>query len=367
MKKVLATLIALSVLGLGSMALAQDKSEPGTATSIKVKPIEAKPVLIKPKPFPPHWGKPPAIQTRDLRPLPGGFGMGSSTLAKWIEENLKADSEKKEKPDTGGPDPKPKPEKGKFGLWLGEDGFIIPGPKTADFIDSDRDGIDDRVQPKPGAPAAKPRPEKPGGGEKPGEKPGGGEKPGEKPGGQLGGGGKPKPPAPFRPKQPRPELPDALQIQVDAFEAGQKALRDALKTKIDALGDDATREDVKAAAEAFKADNKDAIEAQMAAGKALHEAIKENRPEHEKVDRPEPPAAVKEKADAVRGFHQQLGKARHDLHKALKDASEEDRAAMIAAFKAAQKEHHQELKEAKKALREAIRDNAQSGDRRTDD
>ncbi len=40
---------------------------------------------------------------------------------------------------------------------------------------------------------------------------------------------------------------------------------------------------------------------------------------------------------------------------------------MIAAFKEAQKEQHQELKEAKKALREAIRDNAQSGDRRTDD
>jgi len=44
--------------------------------------------------FPGHWGKPPAIQTRDLVKLPGNFGRGSSTLAKWIEKNLKADNER---------------------------------------------------------------------------------------------------------------------------------------------------------------------------------------------------------------------------------------------------------------------------------
>ena len=40
------------------------------------------------KKFPAHWGEPPALQTRDLRPLPGGYGQGSSTLAKWIGKNL---------------------------------------------------------------------------------------------------------------------------------------------------------------------------------------------------------------------------------------------------------------------------------------
>ena len=145
------------------------------------------------------------------------------------------------------------------------------------------------------------------------------------------------------------------------------ALRDGLKANIDSLGEDATREDVKAGGEAFKADNKEAIEAQIAAGKALHEALKENRPDRGKIDRPEPPAAVKAAADVLREEHKALHEARHNLHKALKDASDEDRKAMIAAFKDAQKEHHQELKEAKKALREAIRDNAQTGDRRSDD
>ena len=76
---------------------------------------------------------------------------------------------------------------------------------------------------------------------------------------------------------------------------------------------------------------KSAIAKEMA--EDIHKALEANRPEHGKIDRPEPPAEVKEKADAVRGFHQQLGEARHDLHKALRDASDEDRKAMIAAFK----------------------------------
>ncbi len=46
--------------------------------------------------FPKHWGDPPKIQTRDYRKLPGEYGYGSSTLAKWIAENLKTDKEKKE-------------------------------------------------------------------------------------------------------------------------------------------------------------------------------------------------------------------------------------------------------------------------------
>lgn len=41
--------------------------------------------------FPEHWGKPPAIQTQDYVELPGGYGHGSSTLAKWIATNLEKD------------------------------------------------------------------------------------------------------------------------------------------------------------------------------------------------------------------------------------------------------------------------------------
>ena len=46
----------------------------------------------KPKEYPAHWGEPPRMQTRDLRQLPGGYGMGSGTLARWIRENLDRDA-----------------------------------------------------------------------------------------------------------------------------------------------------------------------------------------------------------------------------------------------------------------------------------
>jgi hypothetical protein len=43
------------------------------------------------KKYPAHWGEPPAIQTRDMVELPGGYGRGSSTLKKWIAANLEKD------------------------------------------------------------------------------------------------------------------------------------------------------------------------------------------------------------------------------------------------------------------------------------
>lgn len=49
-------------------------------------------VASEPKKFPEHWGEPPAIQTRDMGILPGGYGEGSGSLAKWIQENLDKDN-----------------------------------------------------------------------------------------------------------------------------------------------------------------------------------------------------------------------------------------------------------------------------------
>lgn len=59
----------------------------------------------KPKAYPVHWGAPPRTQTKDIRALPGGYGMGSSTLAGWIQKNLDQDAKaspepEKKKPDT---------------------------------------------------------------------------------------------------------------------------------------------------------------------------------------------------------------------------------------------------------------------------
>ena len=53
----------------------------------------------KRKSYPPHWGEPPRRQTRDFRPLPGGYGMGSGTLAQWIQKNLDRDQKKEPAPN----------------------------------------------------------------------------------------------------------------------------------------------------------------------------------------------------------------------------------------------------------------------------
>ena len=70
------------------------------------KPIRPKP--IRPggrKPYPAHWGAPPRLQTKDLRPLPGGYGMGSSTLANWIKQNMDMDAKDPNRGKGGGPKP----------------------------------------------------------------------------------------------------------------------------------------------------------------------------------------------------------------------------------------------------------------------
>ena len=71
-----------------------DKNSADSGDSIKP-PEDPENVYIAPngKQFPTHWGAPPALQTRDLRPLPGGYGNGSSTLAGWIQQNLEKDAE----------------------------------------------------------------------------------------------------------------------------------------------------------------------------------------------------------------------------------------------------------------------------------
>jgi hypothetical protein len=93
MKSLYITILSLLIAGF---AFGEQKTEKKLALG-KV-PSDKRPQVnpekpSKPirKPFPSHWGKPPEIQVRDIRPLPLGYGMGSSTLLHWILENVKKD------------------------------------------------------------------------------------------------------------------------------------------------------------------------------------------------------------------------------------------------------------------------------------
>ena len=91
--------IFLSLL-FAPFLVAQEKPQPRPQVDKKQPIGEVK--RPERKSFPKHWGHPPRIQTKDLRPLPHGFGMGSSTLAKWILNNIKNDKDN--------PKPRPRPE-----------------------------------------------------------------------------------------------------------------------------------------------------------------------------------------------------------------------------------------------------------------
>lgn len=84
--------------GLGPQPVVFQGEVPNTFAFVAA---EKKPVQVQPSPkpqqqakkqaYPEHWGNPPMIETRDYRPLPGGYGFGSSTRAAWIQKNLDAD------------------------------------------------------------------------------------------------------------------------------------------------------------------------------------------------------------------------------------------------------------------------------------
>ena len=71
--------------------------------------------------YPRHWGPPPTYLTKDLVNLPGGYGRGSSTTARWIMQKMKEDSADKIEAIKG---PRPgldrRPDDGKsIGAWPG--------------------------------------------------------------------------------------------------------------------------------------------------------------------------------------------------------------------------------------------------------
>jgi len=63
-------------------------SDPAFGAPDARQPAQTGAIGLRPGKFPPDWGQPPSIQTRDQRILPGGYGYGSSTLAAWIADKM---------------------------------------------------------------------------------------------------------------------------------------------------------------------------------------------------------------------------------------------------------------------------------------
>ena len=163
----------------------------------------------------------------------------------------------------------------------------------------------------------------------------------------------------------KPEISDEVKAQVNAVKELRKALQEELKAKLNELGNDASREEIKATVESFKENNQDTIEEIKAAFATIREESEANRPE--KPVRPEFTDELKAKVEVLKEKQKELHTARKDLHENLKDKSKEDREALIAEFKEANKAKHEEIKTQAQEIKKEIRSLVETEVTRTSD
>ena len=243
------------------------------------------------------------------------FGNGSSTLANWIKENLKKDSI--EKPEI-----------------LTEREKLDPRKHEAEVMGALKEGRITREEAQKKLGALRGEMEK------------------------KGEFKRPK-------RRVKPELSDTVKDSLAEIKADQQQLHESMKAKLADLGKDASKEDMRDAIEAFKADNKDKFEAIKQAHDAIRESIESARPE--KPERPELTTELKVKVEALKEKHEELHTARKELHKQLKEASKEEKQELITEFKETNKAKHEEIKTQSKEIKEEIRALVETEATRTSD
>ena len=332
MKKIIIALFASLMLSSFLFSESPTRPETGGPDPRPQKPGEGgqKPEVGRPAPkphFPLHWGKPPALQTKDIRPLPGGFGMGSSTLANWIKENIEED-----KANGRGPGGQGKPEKPEV---LTDKEKLDPRKSEGEVLKQAKEGKISQEDARKKLDALR---------------------------GEMEKRGELK-----RPKRPaKPELSAEVKTKLDDIKSQQDAIAKEMKSKLDALKNDgASKEEMRKAVHAFQKDNKDRLDAIRDAHKEIHDSLKGARPP--KPERPELTAEIKAKVEVLKEKQKELHTARKDLHENLKDKSKEEREALIATFKEDNKAKHQEIKAKTKEVKEEIRALVETEATRTSD
>ena len=160
----------------------------------------------------------------------------------------------------------------------------------------------------------------------------------------------------------RLELPDELQSAIDDYQAIQAALREDLAGQIESL-ENPTREEVRALTDQFKADNEDTLMAQRELAQSIRDEVSAIRMENA-PDPADIPEAVLEAREQFREQRAAMVAARQQLREDLAAATTEDeRKALIEAFRQQQRENVQDIRELRRSVREQLRDGDDS-DRR---
>lgn len=165
----------------------------------------------------------------------------------------------------------------------------------------------------------------------------------------------------------RAELSDEVKTELGELREKQEALHAQLKENIAELGDDATKAEIKEAAEAFKEANKEKFAEIKSAHEAIREQIKENRPERPERPEIELSDELKAKVADLKEKRDELHEAKKALYDSLKEASTEEKQAIIAEFKENNKVKHKEIKDNAKALKEEIRGQVETEATRSSD
>jgi hypothetical protein len=245
-----------------------------------------------------------------------------------------------------------------YGKWLDGDGFLIPGPKTADFVDVDQDAIDDRLQSAPGKPAGKYRPDKgdlndrslP---EKPTIPPAG-DSTGSKDGKQELG----------RPEKPsRPSLSSDLKDQLAVYKSESDALRAELKAELKKLNNP-TRDQIRQLTAQFQEQNKERLAKQKELADTIKSEFAKVRP-----SRPPKPTISKDASDKMALLRKEhdflkssVSESKSELKAQLANATSEEREVLLGKFRDDQKRLHEDMKNVQRKIRELMSSSLVSGD-----
>lgn len=245
-------------------------------------------------------------------------------------------------------------QRGVYGRWLDSEGFVIPGPKTADFIDVDRDKIDDRLQTAPGQPAGVLRPEK-----------------------DLFRD-VPQPDKPIlpdesshsdqleilRPTKPsRPELSAELKRQLSIYKLENNALRSELKEKLKTLKKP-TREQIRLLTAQFQENNYERLAKQKELADIIKEELNSIRPI--RPAKPEMSKEVTVQMEKLRQQHEKLQTSlsinQRELKVKLASASREERSQLLDEFRENQKRLNDDIKNVQRKIREIMNSSLVSTD-----
>ncbi|NBD39171.1 MAG: hypothetical protein GVY10_11445 [Verrucomicrobia bacterium] len=147
------------------------------------------------------------------------------------------------------------------------------------------------------------------------------------------------------------EIPDEVVELRGELQEQRKALAESRRAVVEALGEDATDEEIRAAIEQWREDNADAIAETRALAEEIRTWFRENRPERPGGG---PPAHVLQRRAAFKDNAKQIRQNRQEMAKKLRAAgnNKEERKQIVQQFREEQRQLIRERKELKRQQRQ---------------